>query len=56
MENSYTMFEFYWLQKQQQTGENRKYIENTQLNEEHETNQLQEETYVMKSHEREVKV
>lgn len=43
MENSHTMFEFYWLQKQQQTGENRKYIENTQLNEEHETNQLQEE-------------
>ena len=37
------MFEFYWLQKQQQTRENRKYIENTQLNEEHEINQLQEE-------------
>ena len=37
------MFEFYWLQKQQQAEENRKYIENTQLHEDRETNQLKEE-------------
>ena len=29
------MFEFHWLQKQQHVKENRKYIENTQLHEEH---------------------
>ena len=56
MENSHSMFKFYWLQKQQQAKENRKYIENTQLHEEHETNQLQEEHYVMKSQTREVEV
>ena len=43
MENSHAVLEFYWLQKQQQTEENRKYIENTQLHEEHKTNQLEEE-------------
>ena len=37
------MFEFYWPQKQQQAEENRKYIENTQLHEEHEANQLKEQ-------------
>ena len=34
MENSHAIFEFYWLQAQQQAEENRKYIENTQLHEE----------------------
>ena len=43
MENSHAIFEFYWLQAQQQAEENRKYIGNTQLHEEHETNQLKKE-------------
>ena len=43
MKNSHVMFEFYWLRKQQQTKENKKYKENTQLHEEHETNQLEKE-------------
>ena len=43
MENAHAMYEFYWLQKQQQVEENRKCIENTQLNGEHETNQLEKE-------------